>query len=156
MKALYLKELTELDGVSGDEGRVRDFIKEKIEGKVDSVKVDVLGNLIAFKKGTKSKRKFLLAAHMDEVGFMVTNAEDDGTLSFAPVGARSRAAVGNTSDQGRVPGVIGYKAIHLQRKRDPGVTQIRKSPHKYRRKFKRRGHPKVEIGDYVSFATDFR
>ena len=48
---MYLKELTELDGVSGDEGRVRDFIKEKIESKVDSVKVDVLGNLIAFKKG---------------------------------------------------------------------------------------------------------
>ena len=41
VKAMYLKELTELDGVSGDEGRVRDFIKEKIEGKVDSVKVDV-------------------------------------------------------------------------------------------------------------------
>jgi len=70
VKALYLKELSELDGVSGDEGRVRKLREEKIKDKVDSLKVDVLGNLIAFKKGTRSNRKFVLAAHMDEVGFI--------------------------------------------------------------------------------------
>ena len=83
---LYLKELTEIGGVSGDESRVRDFIASKIKDKVDETHVDKLGNLIALKKGKKNGKRFLLTAHMDEIGFMVTNIEDDGTLSFSPIG----------------------------------------------------------------------
>lgn len=159
VKALYLKELSELDGVSGDEGRVRKFIEEKIKDKVDSLKVDVLGNLIAFKKGTRSNRKFVLAAHMDEVGFMVTNVEDDGTLSFAPVGGVDpRVVVGkHVRIKGELPGVIGYKAIHLQKK-----DELLASP-KFENlqvhigaKSKEEASRKVELGDYISFATDFR
>ncbi|RKX37242.1 MAG: M42 family peptidase, partial [Thermotogae bacterium] len=83
---MYLKELTEIGGVSGDESRVRDFIASKIKDKVDETHVDKLGNLIALKKGKKNGKRFLLTAHMDEIGFMVTNIEDDGTLSFSPIG----------------------------------------------------------------------
>ena len=71
---MYLKELSELDGVSRRR-RVasRKFIEEKDQkNKVDSLKVGVLGNLIAFKEGDRSNRKFVLA--YGRVGFMVTNA----------------------------------------------------------------------------------
>lgn len=159
VKALYLKELSELDGVSGDEGRVREFIEKKIKDKVDSLKVDVLGNMIAFKKGTRSNRKFLLAAHMDEVGFMVTNIEDDGTLSFGPVGGIDpRVVVGkHVRIKGELPGVIGYKAIHLQKKDEllasPKFENLRIN---IGANSKEEASRKVELGDYVSFATDFR
>jgi len=158
-KALYLKELSELDGVSGDEERVRKFIEEKIKDKVDSLKVDVLGNLIAFKKGTRSNRKFVLAAHMDEVGFMVTNIEDDGTLSFGPVGGVDpRVVVGkHVRINGELPGVIGYKAIHLQKKDEllasPKFENLRVH---IGARSKEEASRKVELGDYISFATDFR
>jgi len=159
VKALYLKELSELDGVSGDEGRVRKFIEEKIKDKVDSLKVDIMGNLIAFKKGTRSNRKFVLAAHMDEVGFMVTSIEDDGTLSFAPVGGVDpRVVVGkHVRIKGELAGVIGYKAIHLQKKDEllasPKFENLRIN---IGAKSKEEASRNVEIGDYVTFATDFR
>jgi len=159
VKTMYLKELSELDGVSGDEERIRKFIEEKIKDKVDSLKVDVLGNMIAFKKGTRSNRKFLLAAHMDEVGFMVTNIEDDGTLSFGPVGGIDpRVVVGkHIRIKGELPGVIGYKAIHLQKKDEllasPKFENLRIN---IGANSKEEASHKVEIGDYVTFATDFR
>ncbi|OQX58210.1 MAG: hypothetical protein B5M49_02185 [Thermotoga sp. 4484_232] len=83
---MYLKELSEIPGVSGDEDEVRNFIRERIEGKLDEVRTDRMGNLIGIKKGRKPKGRLLLVAHMDEVGLMVTKINDDGTLSFAPVG----------------------------------------------------------------------
>ncbi|NLC67355.1 MAG: M42 family metallopeptidase, partial [Clostridiaceae bacterium] len=65
---LELKELAQLPGVSGNEDKVRDYIKEKISPHVDDITVDALGNLIAFKKGRSSSVNLMLAAHMDEVG----------------------------------------------------------------------------------------
>ena len=126
---------------------------------MDSLKVDVLGNLIAFKKGTRSNRKFVLAAHMDEVGFMVTNIEDDGTLSFGPVGGVDpRVVVGkHVRIKGELPGVIGYKAIHLQKKDEllasPKFENLRVH---IGARSKEEASRKVELGDYISFATDFR
>ncbi len=155
---MYLKELSELDGVSGNEGTVRDFIMNQIKDKVDEVRIDVLGNLIAFKKGTKSNRKILLAAHMDEVGFMVTNIEDDGTLSFAPVGGvEPQVVVGKkVRIEGKVNGVIGYKAIHLQKKDQllapPSYEQLRIY---IGAKSKEEASKLVKIGDYVAFATKY-
>ena len=56
----YLKELTELKGVSGFEDDVREYIKEKIKDKVDELFVDRMGNLIALKKGNGKGKKILL------------------------------------------------------------------------------------------------
>ena len=82
-----LSELCRLDGVSGDEGDVRDFLQKRAERYVDEVRVDRLGNLIAFKRGTKpSKNKLLLCAHMDEVGVIVTRVTSEGFLRFDFVG----------------------------------------------------------------------
>ncbi|HHW00082.1 MAG TPA: M42 family metallopeptidase [Clostridiaceae bacterium] len=116
---MLLKNLTQINGVSGNEEKVREFIKKEIENVADEIKVDKVGNLIAYKKGTASKFKLLLSAHMDEVGFIVTGHSEDGLIKFRPVGGidqrvlpGKRVVVG---DKG-LKGVIGCKPIHLQEK----------------------------------------
>lgn len=119
--------LCRLNGVSGDEDRVRDYIREKAAPYADSMRTDALGNLIVFKKGKKSTgNKLLLAAHMDEVGLIVTKVTDDGFLKFDFVGGVDRrVAIGKpvVLGENNVPGIIGLKAIHLV-KRD----EMKKTP----------------------------
>ena len=71
-----INKLTKTFGVSGNEENIREVIKEEIKDYVDEIRKDVLGNLIAVKKG--SGKKILLSAHMDEIGIMVTHIEDNG------------------------------------------------------------------------------
>ena len=112
-----LFELCRLSGVSGDEDRVREYIREKAAPYADSMRTDALGNLIVFKKGAKSTgNKLLIAAHMDEVGLIVTRVTDDGFLKFDFVGGVDRrVAIGKpvVVGENHVPGIIGLKAIHL-------------------------------------------
>ncbi|MDE6150023.1 MAG: M42 family peptidase, partial [Ruminococcus sp.] len=64
----HLKNLCNINGVSGDEGKVRDYICSQIDGKAE-YKIDNLGNVIAFKKGKHTPEfKIMISAHMDEVG----------------------------------------------------------------------------------------
>ncbi|NLT42448.1 MAG: M42 family metallopeptidase [Anaerolineae bacterium] len=79
-----LRKLCEAYGPSGNEGQVRDLIRSEIEGLADSVRVDALGNLIAV-KGSGGHR-VMLAAHMDEIGVIITHIDENGFLRFAPVG----------------------------------------------------------------------
>lgn len=79
-----INKLTKTFGVSGNEEEIRNVIKNEIEGYVDEIKQDALGNLIAIKRGTQ--KKIMLAAHMDEIGIIVTHIEDNGFLRFAMVG----------------------------------------------------------------------
>ncbi|HHY99417.1 MAG TPA: M42 family metallopeptidase [Firmicutes bacterium] len=83
MKEL-IRKLVETYGPSGSEERIRDTIKSEIEGLVDEVRVDPLGNLIAHKTG--SGARVLIAAHMDEIGVIVTFIDDNGFLRFSNVG----------------------------------------------------------------------
>lgn len=109
-----LKELCLLNGTSGDERAVREYIIEKIRGKCD-YKVDALGSVIAFKKGKKTPdKKVMLCAHMDEVGFIITHITDEGYLKFSPVGGIDAEAVltRRLSINGKT-GVVGAKAVHL-------------------------------------------
>ena len=112
-----LKELCCLDGVSGEEDRVRDCIRRYAEPYADQIRTDALGNLIVFKRGARpTEHKLMLAAHMDEVGVIVTHVTDEGFLKFDFVGGVDRrVAIGKPVVLGpdRVPGVIGLKAIHL-------------------------------------------
>lgn len=89
MKEL-IKELTEAFGPSGNEGVVREIIKKHIAQHVDEVRADALGNLIAFKKGTPKtgvqSRRIMFAAHMDEIGVIVTYVDEKGFLRFTRVG----------------------------------------------------------------------
>uniref|UniRef100_A0A7C5RJI0 M42 family peptidase n=1 Tax=Fervidobacterium thailandense TaxID=1008305 RepID=A0A7C5RJI0_9BACT len=151
----FLRELTELKGVSGFEDDVREFIKEKIKDKVDEVFVDRMGNLIALKKGSGGGKRILLDAHMDEVGFMVTNINEDGTLSFSPVGGVDpRVVIGKKVIVGKdVEGIIGYKAIHIQRDGYLNAPKYHELKIDIGAKSKAEAERSVKIGDQVTFST---
>ncbi len=124
-----LLEMCALDGTSGDEGAVRDYIKSSIHA--DKVITDNLGNLLVFKKGRKTpKNRIMFAAHMDEVGFMVTDITSDGFLRFGAVGGIDpRVVLGRAVRFGNgTRGVIGTKAVHQQsadeRKKTPDFDAL--------------------------------
>ncbi|MGE5261872.1 MAG: M42 family metallopeptidase [Acidobacteriota bacterium] len=83
-----VKRLTEAYGPSGHEQIIREIIRSEIKNLSDEIRVDALGNLIARKKGTGAtpRKKIMLAAHMDEIGVMVTHVDEKGFLRFAPIG----------------------------------------------------------------------
>lgn len=87
-----IKRLTEACGPSGDEGAVRELIRREIEaagalkGKGTELSVDALGNLILNRKGDGSGRRVMLAAHMDEIGVVVTHVDEKGFLRFGNMG----------------------------------------------------------------------
>lgn len=108
-----LKDLCMLNGASGREFEVREFILNAVKGYCEC-ETDPLGSVIAFKKGKKRpKNKVMLCAHMDEVAFIVTYITDDGYLKFRPVGGIDPLAVLGRAVRinGRI-GVIGSKAVH--------------------------------------------
>lgn len=79
-----LSRLTSVNGVSGNEEEIGKVIEEEIRPYVDEVRRDALGNLICVKKG--GGKRIMLAAHMDEVGIIVTHIDDNGFLRFAAMG----------------------------------------------------------------------
>ena len=89
MKEL-LRKLTEINGPSGSEERIRAAITAELEGLVESYSVDALGNLIGLRRGTGSGKKVMLAAHMDEIGVIVTHVDKKGFLRFLQLGASMR------------------------------------------------------------------
>jgi len=129
---MLLQRLSEANGVSGREEAVRAILLEEIRGRVDSCRVDRMGNLIALKKGSGgSALRVLVAAHMDEVGLVITGAEDSGVLRFATVGGIDERVLPARMvwiGERRVPGVIGMKPVHLldkgERDRVPEARQL--------------------------------
>ncbi len=115
---LLLKELSELPGVSGSEKPVREHLARTLRGHVDEMDADALGNLIAVKRGDGTDvTRVAVMAHMDEVGLVVSGADEDGQLKFEMAGGinadilvAQRVSVGSEN----LRGVIGYKPIHLQ------------------------------------------
>lgn len=87
-----IKELCLCPSISGREARIRALIEERITPLCDEVRTDALGNLIALKRGNGKGKKIMLAAHMDEIGFLVTFIEDSGMIRVGTVGGISFAA----------------------------------------------------------------
>ena len=88
-----LLNLMGVSGVSGSEEHVRELISKEIKGYVDEIKVDTSGNLIAVKKGKEPR--VMLAAHMDEIGLMVKNIEDNGTIRCSAIGGiKTKSLIG--------------------------------------------------------------
>jgi len=114
---MLLERLTTACGLPGFEDEVRDIIKKELEGHVDSLKTDRIGNLIVFKKGKKEHPHIAISAHMDEVGLCVNGIESDGTLKFASWGVDPRIlpSMHVVVGKDKLPGVIGNKPIHLQK-----------------------------------------
>lgn len=116
MNFKLIKKLSEVAGPSGFEDRIREEISKEIKNDVDSLTTDNMGNLIAFRKG-KSNTKLMIAAHMDEIGFIVTGIDDNGFLKFTTLGGfdpktltAQRVIVHGKKD---VVGVMGAKPIHV-------------------------------------------
>jgi endoglucanase len=86
-----IKKLTEGFGPSGNEDQIREIITSELNGHVQSITTDVLGNLIAIKQG--SGPRIMLAAHMDEIGVVITHIDEKGFLRFAPVGGVQRVTL---------------------------------------------------------------
>lgn len=154
-----LKTLCEMNGTSGREDDVREYILERIEGKC-KIKVDAMGNIIAFKKGkNRAKNKVMISAHMDEVGFIVTYITDEGYLRFDSVGGiDEKVAVGRavTVGEKNIPGVIGIKAIHLTDKADEGkVPEFSSMYIDIGAADKKEAEEYVSIGDSAYFISDF-
>lgn len=112
-----LKRLSEAAGIPGYEGPVRAIVAEALEGLVDTMEVDVMGNLIAHKKG--SGPVVVIAGHMDEIGFLVQHIDEkSGFLRIEPLGGfdpvtlvAQRVLV--HTDNGDLVGCIGRKATHI-------------------------------------------
>lgn len=111
-----LKKICEIPGTSGFEHQVRNLVKKELKGIVDEMYTDHMGNLIAVKKG-KARKKVMIAAHMDEIGFMVTNIDDRGFVKFHTIGGfdpktltAQRVIIHGKKD---VVGVMGSKPIHV-------------------------------------------
>jgi len=81
----FLDKLVKSVGVSGYEDDIAELIKSEMEKYADSVEVDTLGNVIGLKKGN-DKGKIMLAAHMDEIGFVVSHIDKNGFIFVSPVG----------------------------------------------------------------------
>ena len=115
-----LKTLCELPGPSGDEKKVRAYLAEEAKKSCEDVRIDRMGNVVCRKKSAvKNAPHIVVAAHMDEVGFIVVGHSDDGMLLFRAIGGIDpRAIVSKWVRFGDVPGVIGAKAIHLQSPED--------------------------------------
>lgn len=109
-----IKELCNLDGTSGSEKTVRDYIISKIDGFCDW-KIDPLGNILVEKKGKQpSEVRVMFDAHTDEVGFIVTKVCENGFLSFKTVGGiETSALMFRRVKINGLNGVIGGKPIHL-------------------------------------------
>lgn len=156
MKEL-LKELCLINGISGDESAVRDYIITQIKDYCNYT-IDNLGNLICFCKGKKSaEKKVMICAHMDEVGFIVTYINDDGTLAFSEVGGIDMSVIiGRQVKIGGISGVIGSTAVHNlskeERENPPKIDSLyidigadsKEDAEKY-----------VHLGDSVCFDSEF-
>ena len=156
---MLIKDLSNISGVSGDEKAVRDFIKSSLKSKNLKIETDSMGNLLVYKKGkvSSSVPRLMLCAHMDEVGLMVTSIEKSGHLRFKKVGGiddRVLVAKAVLIGDEKIPGIIGAKAIHLQR------PEERKKPFEVDTllidigaKNNKDAAKIVKVGDYASFDT---
>ena len=111
-----LANLCEVAGAPGYESRVRKIVLKEIKSYVDEINIDNMGNVIAIKKG-KERKKVMIGAHMDEIGFIVTHIDEKGFVYFHTLGGfdpktltAQRVIIHGKKD---VIGVMGSKPIHL-------------------------------------------
>ena len=156
-----LKEMCEINSASGDEERISDYIIKKLNCISGiTVEKDKIGNIIVFKKGRKKPPEtIMIAAHLDEVGLIVSSITEDGYIKFKTVGGidkrlllSKQVVIGDNN----LPGVIGVKAIHIQSKDERKKTvdisdmyiDIGATDKENAKKY-------VSIGDYIYFNYKF-
>ena len=112
-----LKNICETPGAPGFESRVRNLVFKEIENCVDDINIDNMGNVIALKKGKDDTKSVMIAAHMDEIGFIVTHINDKGFLKFHPLGGFDPKTLTSqrviVHGKKNLVGVMGSKPIHV-------------------------------------------
>jgi len=124
-----IQKLTQAYGPSGHEQQIRQLIRQEIRGYADEIRTDALGNLIALKRGAQRAGKggkVMLAAHMDEIGVMVSHVDERGFCRFTNIGGvfplnvlGGRVVFGN----GMI-GVVGIETKRLDRTKTPTLDQL--------------------------------
>ena len=111
-----LAEICKTPGAPGFEQKVRELVIKELKNVVDEIETDNMGNVYAIKRG-KSKKKVMVGAHMDEIGFMITHIDDKGFLRFTTLGGfdpktltAQRVIVHGKKD---IIGVMASKPIHV-------------------------------------------
>ncbi|MBD3165675.1 M20/M25/M40 family metallo-hydrolase [bacterium] len=112
-----LRKLTQTPGTPGYEHRIRTLIYEEMKPLVDEIRYDRMGSVIGVKKGSADGPRVMLAAHMDQIGFLVSHIDDNGFIRLNPTGGfdprtlmAQRVVVHGKED---LPGVMGSKPIHV-------------------------------------------
>ncbi|SOC03082.1 putative aminopeptidase FrvX [Ureibacillus xyleni] len=114
-----LKELTDANGIAGNERAPRQVMKKYIEPLADEIEYDNLGSLIAKKVGDANGPKIMIAGHLDEIGFMVSQIDEKGFIKFQTVGGwwshvmLSQRVTITTRKGEEIIGVIGSKPPHI-------------------------------------------
>ena len=144
---------------SGYEEAVQTLFKESIANYVDEVRTDTLGNVIAVKKGLEGAPKLMLSAHCDEVGFLVSNIDDNGYLYIQEIGGVDTDLLPGRkveihTDKGIVPGIFGKKAIHLTKGEEKKKLEVTDLWLDIAAKSQGVALERVQIGDFVTFAKD--
>ncbi|MGI2326306.1 M42 family metallopeptidase [Planococcus sp. YIM B11945] len=112
------RTLTELPGTPGNEHAVRKFMKQELETYSDEIVQDKLGSIFGVRHGEQGSPRIMVAGHMDEVGFMVTQITDNGMIRFQPLGGWWNQVMLATrveimAGDKIIPGVIGSIPPHL-------------------------------------------
>ena len=152
---MLVKELVSLNAPSGFEDEVRNFIKSNISA--DEIYTDTIGNLICRKKGIG--KKIMVCAHMDEVGLLITEITENGFLRFDTLGGIETAVLGSKKvliGKDRIPGIIGTKAIHLQKKSEVTTPFEKKDLYiDIGAKDKEAAKKLVSVGDFAVFDGEY-
>ena len=142
-----LAKICETPGTPGREERIRKVIEEELSDLGCELSTDSMGNLIAFKKG-KGDKRIMLAAHMDEIGFMVRFIDDNGFVHFTTLGGfdpktltAQRVTIHGKRD---LIGVMGSKPIHIMK------PEERKKAAEIDDFFIDMGMPKDEVEKYIT------
>ena len=156
-----LKELCLLNGVSGSETEVAGYIAGHAKKYTDDVTIDIMGNVLVFKKGRKTpENKIVLCAHMDEVGVVVIGITDDGYLRFAKSGGFDKRVIPGKAlliGKNKVQGIIGCKAIHLLKEKErEKPVELDDMYIDIGVKNKEEAEKLVSLGDAGAFYEDFR
>ncbi len=117
-KMKILKKLSEAFGPPNNEAEVRSVLRKELDHYADSVKEDTMGNVFFIKNGSQSKPTVMLAAHMDEVSFMVTYIDEKGFIRFHTLGGITAHVMPGQrillrGKKGDVPAIIGTKPPHI-------------------------------------------
>ena len=150
-----LTRICEAPGAPGYEKEIRKLVLKELKGLADDVSTDNMGNVIALKKGRSSKKSCMAAAHMDEIGFMLTHDEGKGIFRFDLIGGiDTRQLPGKQVWVGpdRQQGIIGMNPVHLssasERSSKPDLNSLRID-------IGPANADKVKTGDRAAFATSF-